>query len=70
MKKIGELNTRAAWFVLYYDDSDKHGNRYKIYQKWYEHGWHKKKVEAYGDLWSCTIWVNEFVSKHNEETRG
>lgn len=68
MKKIGELHTKAAYFVLYYDESAKY-NPYRLYQKWYDAGWHKKLIEKYADLYSCTIWINNFVAQHNEERR-
>lgn len=69
MKKIGELSTRSALFVLYYDEKDRHHNHYKLYQRWYSQGWHRKLIEAYGDLYSCTIWINDYVSRHNEDNR-
>ena len=68
MKKIGELNALAGSFVIYYDECDRF-NHYKLYKKWYDRGWHRKLIEKYGDLYSCTIWINEFIMNHNEERR-
>jgi len=67
MKKIGELNALAAHFVIYYDNADR--NHYKIYQKWWNQGWHKKLIEKYADLFSCTVWINNYISQHNEDGR-
>lgn len=67
MKKIGELNALAGHFIVCYDEADR--NHYKIYHKWYNQGWHKMLVEKYGDLYSCTIWINEFIKQHNEDGR-
>ena len=66
--KIGELDTIVGLFVIIYDSADKY-NHYKIYQKWYDKGWHRKLVEKYADLYSCTNWINNFVACHNEDRR-
>lgn len=68
MKKIGELNALAGSFLIYYDSTEAH-NHYKIYNKWYNNGWHKMLVEKYADLFSCTAWINDFISRHNEDGR-
>lgn len=67
MKKIGELNALAGSFVIYYDEADR--NHYKLYQKWYDRGWHRKLIEKYADLFSCIIWINNFIQMHNEDGR-
>ena len=30
-------------------------NQYKLYKKWYDHGWHKQKIAEYADLQSI-LW--------------
>ena len=67
MKKIGELNTLSGWFIICYDEADR--NHYKLYQKWYNNGWHRKLIVKYADLFSCTIWINEYIKNHNEDGR-
>lgn len=66
MRKIGELKTKQVYFVLYYDEKAK-VNPFRIYRKYWNCGWKKQLLEKYGDLYSCTIFINDFVSKHNTE---
>lgn len=68
MKKIGELNALKGHFVLYYDSNEAH-NHYKIYLKWYDTGWHRKLIEKYADLFSCTMWISNYIAKNNEDGR-
>lgn len=68
MKKIGELNALAGSFIICYDEKEAH-NHYKIYHKWYNQGWHKMLVEKYGDLYSCSCWIHNWISQHNEDGR-
>lgn len=63
MKKVGELITKEAHFVIYYNEETKK-NPYKIYNKWYEHGWHKTKLEEYEDLFSCVLYIEDHVHRH------
>lgn len=67
MKKIGELNALAGSFVICYDETKY--NHYKLYKKWYDNGWHKKLIDSYADLASCTWAIHDFVWQHNEEER-
>lgn len=68
MKKIGELKTKTTMFVIYYDEADRY-NHYKLYSKWFDNGWHKKLISKYSDLHGCTNAINEYVLKHDEDTR-
>lgn len=68
MRKIGMLHPKGIIFEICYDEKAKH-NPYRIYRKYWQSGWHKKLEEKYADLYSCTIWLNEYVKTHNEETR-
>lgn len=60
-RKIGELQTKAARIVIFYEGGSR--NPYRIARKWYDCGWHTKTEERYGDLLSVTIWINNFVLK-------
>lgn len=37
-------------------------NPYKLYCKWYDHGWHRKKVAEYGDFSSVLFYLVEQYS--------
>lgn len=67
MKKIGELNALAGHFIICYDEADR--NHYKIYHKWYNNGWHRKLIEKYADLYSCTQRISNYCKDHNENER-
>lgn len=36
-------------------------NPYKLYHKWYDRGWHKKKVVEYGDFESVLYYLIQNV---------
>lgn len=63
MKKIGELRTKEVHFVIYHDEKAKY-NPHKIYKKWYDKGWHKTLLEAYEDLYSCVLYIEDYVKRH------
>lgn len=52
-KKIMEMSDKHTYVVIK-DDSAKF-NPYKVYNKWYDGGWHRKKLTEYGDLQSV-LW--------------
>lgn len=66
MKKIGELNTKFRIFTIYHDEKDRY-NPYKVYEKYWDHGWHKKLLVKYGHLASCTAYLHSYVMDHDEE---
>lgn len=45
---------KGRHFVCIYDSSAKR-NPYKLYEKWYDLGWHRKKVVEYEDFQSI-LW--------------
>lgn len=66
MKKIGELNTDTRTFVIYYDEAEPACNRYKLYIKWYNVGWHRKLLEKYARLSSCTNYIHNHIRWYEE----
>lgn len=60
MKKVGELITKEAHFVIYYNEETKY-NPYKIYNKWFRNGWHKTKLNEYTDLASCVHYIYDYM---------
>ena len=70
--KIGELNALACTFEIIYDVTGP--NHYRLYRRWNEIGpyglvRHRRLIEKYADLFSVTIWINEFIKNHNEDRR-
>lgn len=68
MHKIGMLNTKDVLFEIHYDDKVK-TNPYKLYEKYWDHGWHKRLLNKYADLASCTWHLHDYTMQHNEESR-
>lgn len=76
MKKIGSLSFKDGNIIgIYYNDKVK-WNPYRIYSITYARDidgkifkTKKKLVEKYGDLSSCTEWLNRYAWVHNEERR-
>ena len=65
MRKIGELNTEKVHFVIYHDEKRK-VNPYRVYSKWYNQGWHKSLLAEYGDLYSCILYIEDYVHRNHQ----
>lgn len=63
MKKIGELITKKVHFVIYHDEK-RQTNPYRIYSKWYKDGWHKSLLNEYQDLFSCVLYIEDYVRRN------
>lgn len=59
-RKIMEMNDRNNHYICILDTTAKH-NPYKIYRKWYDDGWHRKKVNEYGDFQSVLWYILQTV---------
>lgn len=75
MIKIGFLNFRNSGnLVVYYDEKAKI-NPYRIYMETYyidKHEYptkHRKLIERYANLASCTAHIHNFTIQHDEEKR-
>ena len=62
MRKIGEITTATTRYIIKVDENDNY-NQYKVYQKWYDCGWHTKQVEKYGNLYSCLLYIEDQVRR-------
>lgn len=47
--KVLELNEKGMHIVCIYH-STTNRNPYKVYRKWYDKGWHRKKLTEYQDF--------------------
>lgn len=69
MHKIAFINpVKGHNVTVYYDDKAK-VNPYRIYQEWHDRGKHKKQIERYANLYSCTCWINDYIRNRDEEKR-
>lgn len=48
-KQIMTMDYNGKHYVCIQHSTDT-TNPYKLYEKWYDKGWHRKKVEEYGDF--------------------
>ena len=73
MRKIGFVNAKAGTLSIFYDEKDRY-NPYKVCRTWSDRHpetgklrHHRMMVQKYGDLFSCTILINDWVKNHNED---
>lgn len=59
-RKIMEMNDMNNHYICILDTTAKR-NPYKIYRKWYDDGWHRKKVNEYGDFQSVLWYILQTV---------
>ena len=59
-RKVVEMNDFGFRIVVIMDTTAKR-NPYKIYQKWYDHGWHRKKLNEYADFQSVLWYILQTV---------
>lgn len=70
MRKIGFVIPKGSpkW-VIYYDEGAEF-NRYRLYIEWREgQHCHKRLVEKYANLASCTDHIATYIRNHDEEER-
>lgn len=48
-RKVMELQYNGAWYICILDMTTQH-NPYKLYRKWWDGGWHRRKIVEYGDM--------------------
>lgn len=48
-RKVMELQYNGAGYICILDMTTQR-NPYKLYRKWYDMGWHRKKIVEYGDM--------------------
>lgn len=68
MRKVGMLNTKDKLFEVFYDDKTA-VNPYRVYEKYWNSGWHRKQLVRYGNLSSCMAYMYTYVLNHDEERR-
>lgn len=48
-RKVMELQFNGDWYICVLDMTGQR-NPYNLYRKWYDMGWHRKKIVEYGDM--------------------
>ena len=54
-RQIMKIEYNGHWIVTH--DDKRKTNPYTVYRKWYDNGWHSRKVNAYGDFNSCVCCI-------------
>ena len=44
-------------YVVVYNEEKKNHNPYTIYRKWYDRGWHRKKIVEYANMDSVLMYL-------------
>lgn len=55
-RKVMEMDYNDKWYVCI-EDSTANTNPYKLYEKWYDGGWHRKKVIEFGNFDSILFYL-------------
>lgn len=63
-RKVLDINVEGIWWICVFDLRAK-TNPYKLYRKWYENGWHRKKVEEYGNFVSVLCHLRDYAFTEN-----
>lgn len=48
-RKVMDIEFHKKYYVCI-EDSSAAFNPYKLYEKWYDRGWHRKKITEYTDM--------------------
>lgn len=60
--KVAEvLDPRHNDYLLIIHDSREKWNPCIIYRKWYDNGWHRRKVTAYADIASAVSFIADVL---------
>ncbi len=59
MRKIGEIQSRIK-FIIKFDDNDTQ-TPYRLYQRWWEGGYHEKLCGKYRDLYACILAIEDRI---------
>lgn len=63
-RKVMEINEGRYIIECIKDDSVKF-NPYRVYQKWYNAGWHRKQIEKYANFESVIYFLVDFMHTHD-----
>lgn len=55
-QKVMDILLHGKFYVCILDMEAKR-NPYKLYEKWYDMGWHRKKLAEYGDMDSVLMHI-------------
>lgn len=49
-RKVMEIDFNGSYYFCIYDESQRGGNPYTLFLKWWDQGWHRKKIVSYADM--------------------
>lgn len=55
-RKVMDMQFNGNWYVCIEDKTAK-SNPYKLYLRWYDMGWHQKKITEYADFDSVLFYL-------------
>lgn len=67
-RKIIEIHERGINILV--KRIDRKYNPYVIYNKWYDYGWHQKKLTEFADLPSVMCFLKDYTFEHYDERMG
>ena len=60
-RKVLDINVEGKHFICIFFENVK-VNPYHLYEKWYDNGWHKKQIEAYGNFVSVLDHLRNYAT--------
>ena len=63
-RKVLDVNVEGINFICIFDAHAKR-NPYRLYRRWYDNGWHREKMEYYGNFVSVICWLKDYAIDHN-----
>lgn len=59
-RKVMEISVEGKHFVCVYDET-KESNRYILYEKWWDSGWHRRKIVEYDNFVSVLEYLRRYA---------
>lgn len=60
--KCLDITVEGRHFVCTFTPAQR--NPYQLYSKWYEQGWHKRKLVEYANFYSVLCWLKEYAERY------
>jgi len=61
-RKVMEMDFNNTIYVCVHNSTSR--NPYKLYEKWFDRGWHRRKITEYADFDSVLFYLLQLKYKH------
>lgn len=60
-QKVMDILVEDRNYICILDRAEKHGNVYRLYERWYDNGWHRKQLIAYANFISVIEHIRQIA---------